>query len=349
MLVLFVTFQIIRYTLRSIFAKILLVFFIFSFLLYHFSPSFALFHVIFRNFAILNFFYFIIQPIFISVEESLHMGICIQNGKSKSIVGLGITYFVIKRNHLILIISVASKFQRNIELSKKIQIHGGAPLLILLFLCIIITLILPITTIPIKTLVLFWLILSVFPISSLIPFKFIFETDGYCILKDAKHLKFPKPKLIRELLCGIFYGLRYIFLGSKHTKKCGIEVANARIVNAFNWVQKGEFENALNKLEEELKNDNNNPELYNNTAWCYCELGTKIYRAITLVKKAIELNPDEATYYDTLSWCYFKKGDINKAKHFLSKAISIEPYNSIFQSHLRKIVKKSSNLLLDKE
>lgn len=332
--------------LKTSFSKILLGVFIFTLLLYQFLP-FLVF--VFTKLALLTFIFFIIYPLFTAMEESLHIGICIQQGKFNSIDNLVITYITAKKKHLLLVMSVAVKFRGNFELSERIQIHGGAPLLILLSLCVMLPLIVAITKFPIKDLLWYWIILAIFPIGSLLPFKFISESDGYCIIKEAKHLRLSTTKLIGELLSGIFYGIRYLFLGMYLARKSDNSIISAGSRNIFEYIQKGKFENALSILEEELKTNHNDPELYNNTAWCYCELGTKINRAITLVQKAIELNPDEATYYDTLSWCYFKKGDINKAKHFLSKAISIEPYNSIFQSHLRKIVKKSSNLLLDKE
>lgn len=323
--------------LKSLFAKVLLSTFIFVFLLYQFFPVVRFFSFTFTKLAFLTFFYFIIHPLVTALEESLHMGICIQQGKSNFIEKLVITYLITQRNHLMLMMSVATKFRGNFKLSEKIQIHGGSPLLILLILCVILVLGLLTTEMPVVNFLWYWIILAIFPISSLLPFKFIFESDGYCILKDAKRLRFSTLELIRELLYGILYGLRYLFLGSSKIRKSRNNVINKRIKNAFEWIQKGDFENALSELEKELQSNPNEPDLYNNIAWCYSELGIEIDRAVILAQKAIKLNPGEATYYDTLGLCYFKKGDIDNAKHSLTLAMTIDSHNLVFQNHLREI------------
>lgn len=335
---------------KSIFAKVLLLIFIFAFLLHQLFPLLKFSSFIFANSTYLVLIYFIILPLFIAIEESLHMGICIQQGKSNFIEKLVITYLSTQKKHYIIMISVATKFRGNFKISEKIQIHGGSPLLILLILCVILALGLLMTEMPVVNFLRYWMIFAIFPTSSLFPFKFVLESDGYCILKDAKRFRFSPPRLIRELLYGVLYGLRYLFLGSSKIRKSSNNVINKRIKNAFEWIQRGHFENALSELEKELQSNPNEPDIFNNIAWCYSEIGIEIDKAINFAQRAVNLNPAKATFHDTLGWCYFKKGDIDNAKHSLTQAITLDPHNLIFQNHLKEIENeisktKGSNLL----
>jgi len=327
-------FQVTAFILRSLFAKILLVIFISLFLIHQLLPAAVFFLLFFKIFIFLTVIYFIIQPLLIAIEESIHMGICIQQGKSTFMEGLTVSYLAVSPSRWILVIFVAAKFRGKFKLSEKIQIHGGAPLLILLFLNLMLFILLFTKMTNFKYLLWTWIFLVSFPVSSLIPFKFIFKSDGYCILKDTKSLGLSISELIKELMFGIYYGLRYLFLGSSKTKKTLI---NNQFQHAFELVQEGNLESAVSILEKGLQDNPDDSGLLNNIAWCYSKLNIEIDKAVLFAQQAIELNPNEATYYDTLGWCYFIKGDINNAKQYIVQAIEIDPHNSVFLNHLRKI------------
>jgi len=339
-LLVYTTLHIMICNVKGIYTKILLTIFIGGFLLYEIFPNVVLLSFFYTKFVYVTIFYFIIIPLLTALEESLHIAVCIQQGKSSFVSGIVVKYIITRKKHLLAMTAVATKFRGNFKLSEKIQIHGGAPLLIFLFLCIglVVGVILP--QIHVKDIMWFWLILGIFPICSLLPIKLIFESDGYCILKDAKRLGASAPQTFKEILWGMFYGLQYIFLGSRYTRKFNMNVVdekNQKILGAFEAVQKDNFKNAATILEEALKKNSDNPEIYNNIAWCYAELRTNLDRAIMLARKAIDLNPAEAVYYDTLCWCYYKSGNFDKAKDCVRLALKIDSGNPIFQDHLKEI------------
>ena len=43
-----------------------------------------------------------------------------------------------------------------------------------------------------------------------------------------------------------------------------------------------------------------------------------------MVKRALEIQPRNGAYHDTLGWGYYKKGEYNKAKEHIEKAIKWE-------------------------
>jgi hypothetical protein len=319
---------------RTIWVNILLVTLICVFVLHKILPNAPFFSLTFTLLILVNFFQLIIMPLFIALEESLHMGICIQQGKSSYIKNLCVVYAVTKKKRRIIMTAVATKFRGNFTPLDRIQIHGGAPLLVLLVLCMIFIVLLLLMRISIKNLIIYWAILAIFPIGSLVPIAFLFESDGFCIIKNAKCLRMSVPQIFKELLYGILYGLRYIFLGSCCERRT---FSNKKIERVLESVHKCDFISAVSTLEEMLKINPDDPQLYNNIAWCYSELGIKLDRAIILAQKALELDPTKAVYLDTLGWCYYKKGDFHHAKQYITKAVASCPHNTIHQNHLKEI------------
>jgi len=46
----------------------------------------------------------------------------------------------------------------------------------------------------------------------------------------------------------------------------------------------------------------------------------KLDEAIRLVNKALELEPENGAFLDSLGWAYFRKGDLNEAEKYLTMA-----------------------------
>ena len=62
--------------------------------------------------------------------------------------------------------------------------------------------------------------------------------------------------------------------------------------------------------------------------------GEQLDEAIRLVQKALEAEPDNPAYLDSLGWAYFRKGDLDGAEKNLSAAAQKLPENSEIQDHL---------------
>ncbi len=273
----------------------------------------------------------IVLPLFAALEESLHIAVCIQQGKSNLIEGIFIDYALIKGKYRIFVKKTAATFYGSFTTLERIQMHGAPSALILVFMSILFILILFLVHIPISYLVLLGLFLFIPPIVGLLPNK-SYENDGYFIIKYARQLRLSAPQTIQQVLYGMFLALRYGFLGLRGVKKY-----NTKLLRASDFVKSGDYKNALPILEAELKKDPSDPEICNNIAWCYAELGINLDRAMELVKKAIEIEPVEALYHDTLGWCYNKNGELDNAKDQIDEAIKLEPNNNSFQEHLKRI------------
>lgn len=107
-------------------------------------------------------------------------------------------------------------------------------------------------------------------------------------------------------------------------------VWRAYTLRALAHTEKGNHELAVEDfsaaIRMELGDTDEIAALYNARAWAYAHHMKKEFdRAIEDVNHAIELEPDEAAYYDTRGWAYFGKGEFDKAEADFSEALRIEP------------------------
>ena len=68
--------------------------------------------------------------------------------------------------------------------------------------------------------------------------------------------------------------------------------------------------------------------------------GVNLDEAVALIQKAIELDPDNGAYIDSLGWAYYKKGMTSEAFKELEKAIKLEPKDPDIKGHFEAIKKK---------
>ncbi len=75
--------------------------------------------------------------------------------------------------------------------------------------------------------------------------------------------------------------------------------------------------------EKALAIDPDNVSVLNNYSYYLSVRGMKLDEAERMSKKSLTLNPGEATYLDTYGWILYKKGDYEKAKTFIQRAIDL--------------------------
>ena len=98
-----------------------------------------------------------------------------------------------------------------------------------------------------------------------------------------------------------------------------------------------------------------NGSIANTLGYLLAEQNRELNFAGALVEKAIKLDkPNRATYYDSLAWVNFHKGDMQKALQYQDKALKIfklshEPISSEVHFHMGKIQEKLSNYALARE
>lgn len=74
-------------------------------------------------------------------------------------------------------------------------------------------------------------------------------------------------------------------------------------------------------FDKALELDPRNATVLNNYSYYLSQRGKKLDLAEKMSKKSLEIRPGEATFLDTYGWVLYKKGDFEKAREFIAKAI----------------------------
>jgi len=82
----------------------------------------------------------------------------------------------------------------------------------------------------------------------------------------------------------------------------------------------------------------------NYLGYMFADRGVKLDESVTLLKKAIELDPQNGSYLDSLGWAYFKQGQYQMAEENLQKAILRLPADPSLHDHLGQIYEKTGRL-----
>ena len=74
-----------------------------------------------------------------------------------------------------------------------------------------------------------------------------------------------------------------------------------------------------------LQLDPENHFAMNYLAYTWAERGINLQEALTLITKALTLDPDNSAYLDTLGWVHYQLGEFPKAYEYISKALETGP------------------------
>jgi len=84
----------------------------------------------------------------------------------------------------------------------------------------------------------------------------------------------------------------------------------------------------------------NNADAMNYLGFMLADRGEKLDEAIKLVSRALEIDPNNGAFLDSLGWAYFRKGNVAEAEKYLSAAADKLPQNADVQDHLGDLLAK---------
>ncbi len=110
----------------------------------------------------------------------------------------------------------------------------------------------------------------------------------------------------------------------------------------------GDFAGAETTLREILKLSPRNPIALNNLGYFLTERDEKFDEALKLIEKALEIDPLNPSYLDSLGWVYFKTGKLAEAEKSLKEALEIDDTSSTIHEHLGDVYQKQGKTELAK-
>lgn len=94
------------------------------------------------------------------------------------------------------------------------------------------------------------------------------------------------------------------------------------------------WERSDKSYEESIALDPENDVAMNNYAYSLAERETELEKAWELSRMALDKNPDNAAYLDTMGWIYFKKGDYENARKYLRASIDTGNASAEVMEHM---------------
>ena len=96
---------------------------------------------------------------------------------------------------------------------------------------------------------------------------------------------------------------------------------------------------ALKQMEKAVEINANNGNALNYLGYSYAETGQNLDQAEALVRRALEQEPDNGYFLDSLGWVYYRMGKLQDAKRELERAVKLVPDDAVLLEHLGIVYK----------
>ena len=96
----------------------------------------------------------------------------------------------------------------------------------------------------------------------------------------------------------------------------------------------GHWPEAQRDLEQALALKPESPEVLNYLGYSWVNRGIRIPDGLAMIQKALDAQPDEGAYVDSLGWAYYRLGDYKKAVPLLERAATLDAGDAEINDHL---------------
>jgi len=124
------------------------------------------------------------------------------------------------------------------------------------------------------------------------------------------------------------------------------EKENIAFLRAASLERQNKYDQAEETFRKILVTNPNNPAVLNYLGYMFADKGTRLDEALGMIKKAVDLDPANGAYLDSLGWAYFKLGKYDLAEDNLTKASQHMGADPTVQEHLGDLYQKTGRLKL---
>ena len=166
--------------------------------------------------------------------------------------------------------------------------------------------------------------------------------DAIAILLKARD-KFPQNFGVNYLL-GSTYSMEKNYQLAKKSLRAALTIDPSSrstkhlLATVFNYLE--EWVSSDEMYEELISTDQNDGQALNNYSYTLVERGIKLSSALDMAKQAINLEPENPAYLDTIGWIYYKLNSYEKAIDYIEQSVSRNPENPIVLEHLGDVLMK---------
>ncbi|PKL82158.1 MAG: hypothetical protein CVV24_11525 [Ignavibacteriae bacterium HGW-Ignavibacteriae-3] len=128
-------------------------------------------------------------------------------------------------------------------------------------------------------------------------------------------------------------------------KALALDSKNIQVISIIAMIHESRKDYAVSDslYTEAIKIDSTDVLILNNYAYSLAERGISLEEALSMSKKAVESEPTNSSYLDTIGWIYYRLGEYKKARSYIEDAIKIEDKNATLIDHLGDVNFKLGN------
>jgi Flp pilus assembly protein TadD len=104
------------------------------------------------------------------------------------------------------------------------------------------------------------------------------------------------------------------------------------------------FDLAEEQFRKALAANPNSAAVLNYYGYMLADRGVRLDEATSLIRKALELEPANGAYLDSLGWAYYKQNKLAEAEEFLSKAVDRDAEDPTILGHLGDVYAKMGRM-----
>jgi tetratricopeptide (TPR) repeat protein len=119
-----------------------------------------------------------------------------------------------------------------------------------------------------------------------------------------------------------------------------------RFVQGSIYERQKKYDLAEQAFRQVLQQDPNNSMTLNYLGYMLADRNTHLEEALTMIKKALDLEPQNGAYLDSLGWAYFKLGNYDQAEENLRRAADKSPNDATIQDHLGELYARTNRFKL---
>lgn len=105
-----------------------------------------------------------------------------------------------------------------------------------------------------------------------------------------------------------------------------------------------QFEKSEAEFRRILERNPNSASALNYLGYMLADRNVRLNEALDMIKKALEQEPENGAYLDSLGWVYFRLGRLDEAEEYLKRAAAKSPKDPTVNDHLGDVYLKKSNL-----
>ena len=148
-------------------------------------------------------------------------------------------------------------------------------------------------------------------------------------------LRFPRLRA-RALFAGGAADRAFLVL--EPTARAFPRDANTQFALADLYNDSGRDRDAERTIRQFLTVEPENADAMNYLGYLLADKGRALDEAIKLVQRALDVDPNNPSYLDSLGWAYFRRGDFEQAEKYLTPAAERLDRNGVIQDHLGDVL-----------